>query len=501
MIPIYNTIILSILIILISPLLGISQQSVQLGKTPMSAQEQDILKLEQQIKHIRSEIQRLNQNKPEQNNIQQFKTYSSEITDFASKDTVNIADIMTNIDSDNSIIDLKNKPLGGIFDHKGGIDVGGAPAITTMGEVTYLGSYSGNNSIPIGMISGSLFASTLLGQRDKFDDYSIFFGGRIEADAQVWFGSSNISNASTTLSNNGQNIYLTAATLYFVSNLGHYVTTQFDFNTTELNNFSLGNAFVIFGNLDTSPFFLTVGRNSLSVGAFGGGGTWTGGMTKFLAPGRVTNISLNYKNDILNANIAVFGAKDNQVNFSSGLFYAQQWNENLAVGFNTGYVYNLANADNSSLSQFLANYSSTNDTIGSFDINGNITYSIAGGLLNIGAGWATTTNKNKFNGTNKDVLAGGWYSAANYSAVIKGRNTNFGISYGQTYNGSKIPMALSASPLSFGRASTGVKQQFIVSSQRAYFDNNVLFGPEYSYQRLYNNKHMHAVTLDMSVYI
>ncbi|ORU76845.1 DUF3573 domain-containing protein, partial [Francisella tularensis] len=70
---------------------------------------------------------------------------------------------------------------------------------------------------------------------------------------------------------------------------GHYVTAEIEFNTTELNNFSLGNAFVIFGNLDTSPFFLTAGRNKLSVGAFGGGGPWTGGITKnFLSPGKVT---------------------------------------------------------------------------------------------------------------------------------------------------------------------------------------------------------------------
>lgn len=42
--------------------------------------------------------------------------------------------------------------------------------ITTQGQITYLGSCSGNNSIPIGMISRNLFASTILGQRDYFSD-------------------------------------------------------------------------------------------------------------------------------------------------------------------------------------------------------------------------------------------------------------------------------------------------------------------------------------------
>ncbi|MDE5018845.1 DUF3573 domain-containing protein, partial [Francisella tularensis subsp. holarctica] len=78
-------------------------------------------------------------------------------------------------------------------------------------------------------------------------------------------------NKATNLASNGQNISLTATNLYCLSNVGHYVTAEIEFNTNELNNFSLGNAFVIFGNLDTSPFFLNAVRNKLSVGAFGGG--------------------------------------------------------------------------------------------------------------------------------------------------------------------------------------------------------------------------------------
>ena len=49
---------------------------------------------------------------------------------------------MENVNASNSIIDLGNKSLGGVFNRSGGIDVGGAPAITTQGQVTFLGSYS-----------------------------------------------------------------------------------------------------------------------------------------------------------------------------------------------------------------------------------------------------------------------------------------------------------------------------------------------------------------------
>lgn len=56
----------------------------------------------------------------------------------------------------------------------GSIDVGNAPAITTQGQITYLGSYSGNNTIPLGQISKNLYASTIIGQRNKFPNYSMF---------------------------------------------------------------------------------------------------------------------------------------------------------------------------------------------------------------------------------------------------------------------------------------------------------------------------------------
>jgi hypothetical protein len=468
------------------------------AKNQSSNTLEQTLELELEIQNLKSEIQNLQQNQTT------FSTYNSKIIEtdlYSNIDDKDSYEITTSIDSNNSIIDLRNKSIGNVFDHNGAINVGGAPAITTRGQVTFLGAYSGNNSIPIGMISGSLFASTVIGQRNKFDSYSIFFGGKIEVDAQTWFGSSGISNNNTTLSNHGQNIFLTSSTLYFLSNIGHYVTAQFDISSSELNNFGLGNAFVIFGNLDTSPLFLTAGRSKLSVGAFGGGGPWTGGITGFLAPGRTTNISLNYKDDILNANIAVFGSNNNQANFSTGIFYAESWTEKLAIGLNTGYVYNIAGAGNASISQFLASKDSPNDNIGSFNVNGNLTYTIYDGFLNIGAGWASTTNKNDFNNINEDVLAGGWYTAANYSLALRGRNTNFGISYGQTYNAANIPMPLTASPLSLGKSSVGVQKQLLLSSQRAYFDNNVLVGLEYSYQELYSKKHMNTITLDLSVYI
>ncbi|MGQ4005631.1 DUF3573 domain-containing protein [Francisellaceae bacterium CB300] len=495
-----------------------------------------LLKLQQQVQQLQGQLQQIKTNQNGNNGNTQFKntsggssqftTYSSRVDTDNGNKTVNSinsnsdlsksmvgdddsSDIMANVNDSSSIINLGQESLGGVFNQRGGIDVGGAPVITTQGQVTFIGSYSGNNSIPIGQISSNLFASTLLGQREKFDDYTISFGGFIEADAQAWFGSkiSRVPTPPATTNDfqgNGQNIYLTGANLYFLSNLGHYVTAQFDFDTDESGSFGLGNAFVMFGNLDTSPFFVTAGRNKLSVGTYGGGGTWTGGISGFLAPGKVTNVSFNYKSDTINTNITVFGSDDKHANFSTGIFYADSVAENVLVGLNTGYIFNLGGAGNSSITGALDNIGRKTDNVGAFNVDGNLTLTDlwGGGILNLGSGWATTSKKEEFNGVgNGGVLAGAWYGAANYSLVLGGRSTSFGASYGQTYGAAKVPMTLSNASPNFGQTANGIKEQLIFNANRAYFDNNVLFGPEYSYQKLYNGEHMNTITLDMSVFI
>ncbi|MEY8717139.1 DUF3573 domain-containing protein [Francisella philomiragia] len=476
-------------------------------KSGLSKQEMQIISdLQQQISILKQEIGKVQSQNVEANNKSQFSTYRQKIANDSFNQLelggITPQDIASNIASDGQSLGDSTGSQG-VFVSNGRIDVGGTPAITTQGQITYLGSYSGNNSIPIGMISSNLFASTILGQRDTFDDYSVFFGGYIEADAQTWFGS-QISRAggAPNFPANGQNIYLTNSKLYFLSNLGHYVTAQFDFDTDETGGFGLGNAFVIFGNLDTSPFFVTAGRNKLSVGSYGGGGPWTSGIIdEFLSPDKVTNVSLNYKNDIINTNITVFGSDDKRANFSAGFFYTDSWTEDLSVGFNAGYVFNIAGAGNGSISQFLDNIGESEKNIGVLNFDGTMAYSMLGGIWQLQGGWSATTNKQDFHKNGSSVNTGAWYLGVAYALTLGGRDTNFNITYGQSYNAENIPMPTSNASPTFGLTSSGIKNQMIASAQRAYFDNNVLFGPEYSYQRLYNGEHMNTLTLDLSVYI
>ncbi|QHV77702.1 DUF3573 domain-containing protein [Francisella tularensis] len=478
-----------------------------------------LLKLQQQVQQLQGQLQQLKAQgnggglQNTSNGSSQFTTYSSKVDgnknprtlggNGESKDLSQAliggqtsSDIMGNVNASNSIINLASEPLGGVFNQKGGIDVGGAPAITTQGQVTYLGSYSGNNSIPIGQISSNLFASTLLGQREKFDDYSVFFGGFIEADAQAWFGSAvTKAQSAGQLYNNGQNIYLTSANLYFLSNLGHYVTAQFDFDTNESGSFSLGNAFVIFGNLDTTPVFVSVGKYRPSVGSFGGGGPWTSGITaNMFRPLRVTNAAINYRGDTSNANFTVFDAK-NHATFSVAYFDAVSIPNIAQVGFNLGYMHDIRGANN--------RFNFIDKRVGEFNIDTAISFEsipFLPGNLNVGAGWATTTTQStQFNGRS-NAFAGAFTVQAAYTFKLFGSGQNINASYGHSYNADNIPMPLSAGG-SFFLAASGIKDQILVSTQRSFFDDNVLIGPEYSWQSLYNGQRMNTLTLDLSVYI
>ncbi|QIW09271.1 DUF3573 domain-containing protein [Francisella sp. LA112445] len=398
----------------------------------------------------------------------------------------------------------RNRKNKGVFFSNGSIDVGKEPAITTQGQITYLGSYSGNNTIPIGQISRNLFSSTIIGQKDKFGEYSMFFGGYLEADAQTWFGSQiNRIGGVPNFPSTGQNIHLTTMDLYFLANVGHYVTAVFDFVTDENNDFGLRNGFVILGNLDVSPFFVTIGHHRrLSFGTYGGGGPWSNGITAdFLAPDSVSDVAFNYKTNTINANIAVFGTQENHPDFSAAIFYANKLTMDLSYGFNFGYIFNIAGAGNNSIRDFLDNVGKSDDNLGVINIDGTLAYSVLEGILQFQSGWATTVNKEDFNNDGTNVNTGAWYVSLAYGIKLYGRNTNVNFSYGQSYNAGNIPMPLSNASPTFGLSSSGIKNQWIVSAQRSYFDNNVLLGPEYSYQRLYNNQQMNTLTLDLSVYV
>ncbi|MGQ4006076.1 DUF3573 domain-containing protein [Francisellaceae bacterium CB300] len=478
-----------------------SLASVSNKKSTTTDELNSIVELQQQIEALQNEIKQIDLNNESSPTLFTYESVINKTNvtlDLKNSISKKNTDMMKNIGYDGNIIDLsKIEERSNIFGNTqigDGIDVQNAVPITSRGEVTYLGSYSGNNNIPIGMVAGSLFASTLMMQKEKLDDYSIFLGGRLSMNAETWFGD-NINRVNykgdpiSSFNGQGQNMYLTSSRLYFVSNLGSYVTAAYDVNTSELQDFFIGNAFVTLGNLTESPFFITAGRSTLPVSTLDG-------LADFLGTGRATNVSLNYKSDTINTNIAIFASTDSKVDFSTGFFYADSWTEDLSIGFNTGYVYDLSGAENFTIPPI-----ASHNNIGAYNIDANIAYNVGSGTFQINPGWITTTGKDYFKGNDEKVLTGAWYLGLNYSLELAGRGTNFNFNYSETYNANAIPMAIGASLNVDGISETGVEKQLILSTQRAYFDNYALFGAEWNHQQFYDGSHMNTLSLSLSVYM
>ncbi|MDE4982537.1 hypothetical protein NAI38_11695, partial [Francisella tularensis subsp. holarctica] len=72
--------------------------------------------------------------------------------------------------------------------------------------------------------------------------------------------------------------------------------------------------------------------------------------------------------------------------------------------------------------------------------------------------------------------------------------------YGFYYYADNITMQLSAG-LRFFIAASWIKDQILLSTQRSFFDDNVLIGPVFSWQSLYNGQRINTLTLYISVYI
>ncbi|MDE4961739.1 DUF3573 domain-containing protein, partial [Francisella tularensis] len=75
-----------------------------------------------------------------------------------------------------------------------------------------------------------------------------------------------------------------------------------------------------------------------------------------------------------------FGTQHNHLDISAAIFYANMFTTALSYCLNFGYIFNLAGADNTSISKFLDSIDNGNDSVGLIDIDGTLAYSILGGV-------------------------------------------------------------------------------------------------------------------------
>ena len=385
-----------------------------------------------------------------------------------------------------------------------------------------------NPSMPLNILQiKSKFGSKKNGYR------ALVFGGEIETDTQGWWGSNfkkptsftekdNGKSYTTAGYNSGVGVYLTTADLDVMANINKWTQTYMVVAATQ-NSIDLEKAFITFGNLKSSPFFVSIGKSRVPFGTFAGGAPEIGSLTQTLfRPGRFTNITFSYYKDGLNTNLSVFAPQANNGaldaagtpvstddhssgDFMYSVFYNGKIpNSKVVYGVNAGYFYNIANADIAA-GQQLAKSSGVSGTVdvrnrqdrnSLLNFEGNVSYN----AYALFGGVASTTMKKDYTGGNR---AGAWYLQAVYSPKLdlfgRDRTTTFAVAYNGAYDTQNIPIALIAGDAANSPTVTGVQKEVNAYVQREVLAQTYL-GLEYGWLGMYDGAHTNEVTLDTSIY-
>ena len=155
----------------------------------------------------------------------------------------------------------------------------------------------------------------LLQQKNKVPYESAVFGVQAEFDQQKWDGDAEYKGENGDVNNYGSGSYVSLVRFNTLVNFNKWVSAYFRVQAAGVDGLkpSVTNAFVTVGNLDYSPFYVSVGQNYLPVGAFSAdAGPYSNGVnsTDFLVGSSYQQVDFGYYKNGFNAQFAVFKSDD-----------------------------------------------------------------------------------------------------------------------------------------------------------------------------------------------
>lgn len=340
---------------------------------------------------------------------------------------------------------------------------------------------------------------------------TLTLGGTLEHDIQYWNGNDSLLNGQ----GNGSGAYLTTFKLDTLYNMNDWVMAFTTLQSAGDPSLSIAKAFVTFGNLQKLPLYLSVGKDYVPFGVFGGNGPWSNELVKTVfRPGEMPQIIVGYDHAGLNTSLSFFNndtnnapqegttpASDNGSPRLSGFVYsanyaATEGNINYTLG--ASYLNNLA-ATNSFLGAAAARNTSTSSganltdgVVPVYDVNASLSYEEYSLLSEF-----VSTTKTLRNQTDKSR---GWYVAGGYAPTIVGKVTTFGLSFSQLVHVNNIsgqPLPMLANPSL--TTDVGMQRSWIASVSREIFPH-VVSGLEWAQGVTFNGQSAYSVTLDTSLY-
>ncbi len=370
-------------------------------------------------------------------------------------------------------------------------------------------------------LPSTTFDLQLLKNRNNIEPHTLNLGGYLEFDAQYWHAHSGgvvVGPSHELLPDQGEGLYTTTVDLDTLANLNDYTTffakvEQEDIGTPQAHMI-FRKALLNFGNLDKSPFFLTLGKSYLPFGVYGGGGVWSVPLTRSaFRPSEVPQIMLGYFKDGFNSNLAVFGNDGDTTNkeiadyvYSVYFSGTPQYGVGYTVG--AGYMNDLRGLSSSLGAAYKQNGElSASKHVPAYDLNAEASYS----NLDLTAEYISALRQGTYNSnvdtTGQDIVSAGetqelpsaWELGASYTKPWCNRPMYYSLSYSKTYHMAGIPMGLSSQPIPGPVAVEGIQSAWIASIARSLEDNLIL-GFEWQRAHTYDANSGDSYTLDLSMY-
>ncbi len=333
---------------------------------------------------------------------------------------------------------------------------------------------------------------------------TVVIGGQIEADAQYTDGDKIPLKGGSTYQQ-GSDVSLSKVYLMTMVNFNDYITGLVNLKAQPANvgsSISIERAFLMFGNLNKSPFSLMVGANYLPFGNFSGNGPWSNALTTNMFRVSTTNqVIANFSNNWLIVNTGIYSntgvAGSSSINYLANAIAQKTWN-GIGMSFGAGYMSDVSGSNSGLGKAYGTGASGPNNlssaTNGAYDINA----SIGPAYFTLLAEYVSTVGGAMQGGHSTGVMSA-WMLGEQSNFKVHDIPTKFQLSYSQTVNMNNIQMTYNADIPSSLKTNAGIQSQWLTSIQGQFF-HNVWIGPEFVTAQLYTGQNSYTGTLDVTAY-
>lgn len=342
------------------------------------------------------------------------------------------------------------------------------------------------------------FSQQLLQDKNKFNRLAMVVGGSAELDLQTWKGD-RLETVGDRFYSTGNGLYLTQAQLDFMSNINSWSSLFLSVTNAHVeaqsNYVFTQHAFVLLGNFDKSPLYLTLGINTIPFGQFSPSGPWNAPLTgAYFNPLQAPQVSLGYYKYDLNAIVTTY---DDSVNHNQNYAYALYYDKTnglFSYKLGVGYLSDLkTNAAGTNTTKRVAKKDAPKMNMGGiWDYNAALGYNkvLASGEIVFG-------NKN-VGGHNSPPQALGF--VLTYTPHILGGDTAFALGYSISMNLRDIPTTLMGYDTTPSTTS-GLKKDWSFNVSRSLMQNRFQLALDAEKAVTYSGKTTYAYTLDMTAYL